>query len=73
MQIKNLSDLQKFLGTLNEDQLKKPVKYWGEGKAGELGFAEILDEDYYSSPSGEGCEPKSTHVNQRIRDDSFKF
>lgn len=56
-----LAHLKNFLNSLNEDELKQPVRFWGEEVGGTITSAEILSDDYIN-PSGECCEPRAPYL-----------
>jgi hypothetical protein len=58
-----LGHLRNFINSLSENELKQPVKVWGESFGGTINGAEILDEDYFN-PSGEGCERVSAYKDE---------
>lgn len=58
--IENWDDLKMFCLTLTEDQLKQPVKGWGEIADAEIHAVQILDQDYIN-PTGEVAEPISDY------------
>tara|TARA_B100000378_G_scaffold203508_1_gene166882 strand:+ start:1332 stop:1592 length:261 start_codon:yes stop_codon:yes gene_type:complete len=60
MEIKSWADLKAFANQLNEDQLTKPVRWWGDEKGGEIAFAKTLEEDYVNE-TGDGVEPISSY------------
>lgn len=49
--------LKELANSLSEDQLKKPVKWWGDGSGGTIDDANVLDEDWVSD--GVAYQPKS--------------
>lgn len=56
------ADLKKFANSLTEEQLKQPVKIYGEGHSETASFVEVFKEDMIN-PSGDGCEPVSVYLN----------
>lgn len=62
-EFKTLGQLKNFINSLNEDELKQPVRFWGEETGGIITSANILSEDYIN-PSGEGCEPVSIYKEE---------
>ena len=62
-------DIFYFCLTLTPDQLKQPVKVWGEEKAGGIyAISEIQDD--LINPSGEGVEMKSMYINESEDEES---
>lgn len=57
----NLGQLKNFINSLSEDELKQPLRFWGEEIGGRISSAEILNDDYIN-PSGEGVEPRSPYL-----------
>lgn len=64
-------DIKNLSNELSEDQLKQPVRYWTEGEGGEVGDANVLDEDYVSD--GESYAPKSEMPAEVIDEDEPVF
>lgn len=56
-----LAHLKNFVNSLSEDELKQPVRFWGEEVGGTIAAAEMLNDDYIN-PSGECCEPRAAHL-----------
>jgi hypothetical protein len=56
-----LAHLKNFVNSLNEDELKQPLRFWGEEVGGTIAAAEILNDDYIN-PSGESLEPRAMYL-----------
>lgn len=61
LNFETLNDLKNFMQTLNEEQLKQPLRFWGEEIGGEITRVEILEDDQIN-PSGECCENRSGYL-----------
>lgn len=65
--LKTWDDLKKFANSLTKEQLEQPVRYWGEGHAGVIASAGILNEpfvniDEYAEPISKYKDDKDWHV-----------
>ena len=63
--------IKDLANSLDEEQLKKPVKWWGDETGGSISDANILDEDYVSD--GEAYGPRSEMDEANIDPDEPVF
>lgn len=56
-----LAHLRNFVNSLSEDELKQPLRFWGDEIGGLIYSATILQDDQIN-PSGECCEDRSGYM-----------
>jgi hypothetical protein len=69
-QLENLGQLRTLLNALIQEELKQPIRFWGEDTSGTITSLEILSENYIN-PSGEGCEPVSAYKDEEDYEDLY--
>lgn len=62
----NYRNLKEAIDHMTEDQLDRPVLWWGEERGGVIGKITVLQEDYVDF--GEGFEPSSGYDAEQIED-----